>query len=152
MIDVGVASPSAHGQAMIRTDTVLSSARLKAGSGPATSQTTNVSAARPITTGTNTPVTASASRWIGAREPCASATRRTIWARTVSRPTRVARTVRVPVVLMVAPTTSSPATLATGMLSPVTMLSSTARATVHDRAVHGDLLAGPHADHVADRD
>ena len=41
-----------------------------------------------------------------------------IWARTVSRPTRVARTFSVPVVLTVAPTTSSPAALATGMLSP----------------------------------
>ena len=52
MIEVGVASPSAHGQAMIRTATVLSSARLNAGSGPKANQTTNVSAARPSTAGT----------------------------------------------------------------------------------------------------
>jgi len=126
MIEVGVASPRAQGQAMIRTATVLRSARLNAGSGPATSHTTNVSTASPMTTGTNTPVTASASRWIGAREPCASDTSRTTWARTVSLPTRVARIASEPVVLTVAPITSSPTALSTGRLSPVTMLSSTA--------------------------
>ncbi len=90
MIEVGVASPRAHGQAMIRTVIALTSARLNAGSGPKTSQTTNVKTAIASTTGTKTPVTASASRWIGAREPWASWTRRTICARTVSAPTRVA--------------------------------------------------------------
>ena len=34
MIDIGVAEPRAHGQAMIRTPTVLSRARLNAGAGP----------------------------------------------------------------------------------------------------------------------
>ena len=43
MIEVGVASPSAQGQAMISTATVLRSARLKAGAGPRSSQATNVS-------------------------------------------------------------------------------------------------------------
>ncbi len=52
MIEVGVARPSAQGQAMIRTATVLSRARLKAGSGPKANQTTNVNAASPRTIGT----------------------------------------------------------------------------------------------------
>ena len=90
MIEVGVARPSAHGQAMIRTAIVLTRARLNAGAGPNSIQTTKVNAAVARTTGTKTPVTASARRWIGAREPWASCTRRTIWARTVSAPTRVA--------------------------------------------------------------
>ena len=42
-----MARPSAQGQAMIRTATVLSSARLKAGAGPATNHTTNVMARQP---------------------------------------------------------------------------------------------------------
>ena len=54
MIDVGVARPSAHGQAMIRTDDRVEQreveGRLRA---RASSQTTNVSAASPITAGTN---------------------------------------------------------------------------------------------------
>ena len=52
MIEVGVARPSAHGQAMIRTATVFSSARLNAGAGPSVNQATNVRAARPRTAGT----------------------------------------------------------------------------------------------------
>jgi hypothetical protein len=34
MIDIGVARPSAHGQAMISTDTALTSAKPIAGGGP----------------------------------------------------------------------------------------------------------------------
>ena len=45
MIAVGVARPSAHGQAMISTATALSSAYVNAGSGPNASQTRNVPAA-----------------------------------------------------------------------------------------------------------
>ena len=52
MIEVGVARPSAQGQAMISTATVLSRARLKAGSGPTRNQTTKVTAAMPSTAGT----------------------------------------------------------------------------------------------------
>ena len=63
----------------------------------------------------------SARRWIGALEPCASSTSRTIWASAVSLPTLVARKLKEPVVLIVAPMTVSPARLSTGMRSPVSM-------------------------------
>ena len=46
--------------------------------------------------------------------------------------------------------TSSPGPFSTGMDSPVSMDSSTAERPSSDDAVHGDLLAGPHHDHVAD--
>src|SRR5439155_1063975 len=71
MIAVGVASPIAQGHAITRTATALVSARRPAGSGPRSHHETNVSAAITRTTGTKTPATRSASRWIGAREPWA---------------------------------------------------------------------------------
>ena len=86
MIAVGVARPMAHGQAMISTAIALASAKASFGSGPRSSQPTKVSAAIAMTAGTNQPVTRSATRWIGAFEPCARSTRATIWARAVSRP------------------------------------------------------------------
>ena len=69
MIEVGVARPIAHGQAMIRTATVFRSANVRAGSGPNRSQTKNVTAATPITAGTNTALILSARRWMGAFDP-----------------------------------------------------------------------------------
>ena len=45
MIDMGVARPSAHGHAMIRTETALTSACAMRGSGPTSAQTTNASTA-----------------------------------------------------------------------------------------------------------
>ena len=68
----------------------------------------------------------SASRWIGARDACACRTIVMIWASRVSAPTLSARTRSDPVVLTVAPITASPARLATGIGSPVTIDSSTA--------------------------
>ena len=53
MIDIGVASPSAHGHAMISTATALTSACARRGSGPTTAQTANASSATAITAGTN---------------------------------------------------------------------------------------------------
>ena len=97
MIAVGVARPMAHGQAMTRTATAFVSAYSSAGDGPKSAHTANVSAAMPSTTGTKTAATRSARRWIGAREPCASATRWMIRARVVSAPTRVARKTKLPV-------------------------------------------------------
>jgi hypothetical protein len=91
MIESGVARPSAHGQAMMSTDTALTSPRVSAGSGPRSNHTTNAPMAMKMTTGTKSPATRSASRWIGALEAWASRTSRTIWARTVSDPTAVAR-------------------------------------------------------------
>ena len=52
MIDSGVARPSAQGQAMINTATVLTSAKVNAGEGPKSNQTTKVTTAMNITTGT----------------------------------------------------------------------------------------------------
>ena len=52
MIDVGVASPSAHGQAIRSTATVFRSARTNAGSGPQTNHATKVTMPITITAGT----------------------------------------------------------------------------------------------------
>ncbi len=61
---VGVARPSAHGQAMISTATAAVNA---AETSPvAESHPASVTRASPITTGTNTAETRSTRRWIGA--------------------------------------------------------------------------------------
>ena len=62
MIDIGVASPRAHGQAMISTATALSSARVRLGCGPNMLQTAKVRAAMAMTAGTNSADTESAMR------------------------------------------------------------------------------------------
>ena len=125
MIESGVASPSAQGQAMISTATAFSSACAMRGSGPTLAQTAKVRAATASTAGTNTAETRSAMRWIGARLRCASATVRTICASKVSAPTRSARITSAPSPLRVAPVTRSPDDFATGNGSPVSMDSST---------------------------
>ena len=85
MIDIGVASPSAQGQAMISTETAFSTAYVQRGSGPNSPQTKKVAIAIPTTPSTNQYETPSAMRCIGARERCACATICTICASTVSR-------------------------------------------------------------------
>ena len=70
----------------------------------------------------------------------------------VSRPTRVARMTNVPVVLSVAPMTSSPGPLPAGIGSPVSIASSTADDALDDEAVDRHLVAGPDAEQVADDD
>ena len=125
MMAVGVARPMAHGQAMTRTAMNEVSAKVRLGSGPATNQTTNVSAARPRTIGTKTAAMRSARRAMGALEPWARWTRSTIRARAVSRPTRVARMTKLPVPLSDAPMTSSPGPTSTGIGSPVSIDRST---------------------------
>ena len=52
MIDIGVARPSAQGQAMISTETAETSAKAIAGSGPKMLQTTKARIATPTTAGT----------------------------------------------------------------------------------------------------
>ena len=121
MIAVGVARPMAHGQAMTRTLMNAVSASVRRGSGPARYQTAKVAAAATRTTGTNTSAIRSARRWMGAFEPCARRTSSTTRASAVSRPTRVARMMKVPVVLSVAPMTSSPGLTTTGIASPVSI-------------------------------
>ena len=126
MIAMGVASPSAHGQATMSTATDATRACARRGSGPIVAQTANATRAAKTTAGTNQPETTSASRWMGARLRCASITIRTIWARSVSFPTRSARMTNDPVPLSVAPVTRSPSRFSTGTGSPVTIDSSTA--------------------------
>ena len=84
---VGVASPSAHGQAMISTATAAVNAN--SADSPAPSQKPSVATAMPITIGTKMPETRSARRWTGALPDCASVTSRAIWASAVSLPTLV---------------------------------------------------------------
>ncbi len=72
------------------------------------------------------PATQSASFWIGALLACASSTSLIICASAVSAPTFVASNVNAPVLLSVPPITISPARFSTGMLSPVSIDSSTA--------------------------
>ena len=89
-IAVGVARPSAHGQAMISTATAAVNAA--AAECPDSSQAASVTAAMISTAGTKTADTRSASRWIEALPLCASATIRAIRASWVSAPTLLART------------------------------------------------------------
>ena len=69
---VGVASPSAQGQAMMSTATAAVNAKVALS--PVPSQKPSVPTATPMTTGTNTPETRSASRWTGALPFWASVT------------------------------------------------------------------------------
>ncbi len=114
---VGVARPSAHGQAMMSTATAA--VKAAAEPSPVASHTPRVTRASTITTGTKTAEIRSARRCTGALPLWASVTSRPIWASWVSAPTRVARTTRRPPALTVAPTTESPGLTSTGTLSPV---------------------------------
>ena len=124
MIAVGVASPSAHGHAITRTATACTSA---VAASPAIHHVAkNVTTAMARTIGTKMPETRSAVRWMGAFDPCACATRRTMPARSVSLAAFVASHVRSPSWFTVPAYTGSPGCFATGRDSPVSMLSSTA--------------------------
>ena len=81
-METGVANPMAQGQAMISTETPATSAC--AMPCPNASQTARVSAANPITTGTNHKVTRSTSACTGSLPPCASATSAMMRASTVA--------------------------------------------------------------------
>ena len=122
-IDVGVANPNAQGQATMSTPTVVVSASVTLPM--MLYQMIKVRIAIAITAGTNQPVTRSANFWIGAFEPWACCTNLTICARNVSFPIRVARNLKLPVLLIVAPMTSSPGCFFAAILSPVTIASST---------------------------
>jgi len=52
VMDIGVAKPSAHGQAMINTETAATSAKMNTGGGPKTTQAAKVQTAITITAGT----------------------------------------------------------------------------------------------------
>ena len=126
MIDIGVANPSAHGHAMMRTATAFTRPCARRGSGPQIAHTTNVAMAISTTAGTNQDDTRSARRWIGARVRWASLTMWTICASSVSLPTRSARMTKPPVPFTVPPMTRLPGVFSTGIDSPVTIDSSTA--------------------------
>jgi hypothetical protein len=124
MIAVGVARPSAHGQAI--TSTEIAATPPPVGLPNASHQTRNATAAITSTVGTNTDATRSARRCRSALPAWARSTIVTIRARAVSDPTAVARTVSTPEELIVAPTTRSPTDFSTGTDSPVSIDSSTA--------------------------
>ena len=124
MSAVGVASPSAHGHAMISTATAAENAA--SASPVTTSQPASVASERASTIGTKTLDTRSTRRWIGALPDWASATSRAICASAVSSPTFVARTTSRPYVLTVAPATEAPGPTSTGTGSPVSIDWSTA--------------------------
>ena len=126
--DMGVAIPSAQGQAMMSVVTMTIVAYAKAGLGPRTYQTTKPAIASMTTIGVKKRLTWSTIRWMGTFVACASWTRRTIDASAVSSPTRVARNVNAPWQFIVAPMTSSPTALSTGIDSPVIIDSSMAEA------------------------
>ena len=60
MTDTGVASPSAHGHAMMSTETAATRALASEGAGPNAPQAANVTAAAITTAGTNQAATMSA--------------------------------------------------------------------------------------------
>ena len=150
MIAVGVARPSAHGQA-IRTTAMACASACVAGA-PPSSQPPAVTPAMPMTLGTNTEEIRSASFWTGNLALCASSTMRTMWASTVSRPTAVARRVRAPFWFMQPPITLSPTALLTGRLSPVSIDSSTAELPAITSPSRRHPFAGPHQQRFAGDD
>ena len=114
---MGVASPSAHGQAMMSTATAAVNAAVQPA--PAINQPTAVSTERTNTTGTNTEDTRSARRWTGAFPVWARSTAAAICASSVSAPTRSARAMSRPVWLTAAPISGSPGPTSIGTDSPV---------------------------------
>ena len=153
MIAIGVARPSAHGQAMMSTATALTSACASRGSGPHRLHADERQRPRSATTaGTNQAATT-----IG--QPLDRRTRALRFARPSGRSARAAcrrRRARrasrsVPVPLIVPPVTRAPGSFSTGIGSPVTIDSSTDAAPLDDDAVDRDLLARPDAQQVADR-
>ena len=120
----GVARPSAHGHAMISTDSAALTAR-PAGS-PASSQPARVRPEQPRMAGTNTPQIRSAVRcaadfWDWARSTIASSR-----ASRVSAPARVTPTISRPVSATIPAVTSSPSAASPGTDSPVIALRSMA--------------------------
>ena len=69
MMEVGVANPSAQGQATIRTATEFRSANVNAGSGPNANHKPKVSMAIPMTMGTKTAATRSTNLATGGLDP-----------------------------------------------------------------------------------
>ena len=125
MIDIGVARPSAQGQAMISTlhggDQPEGEAAAPARTRPRRRRRAARRRSRPARTSRRPDRPAAGS---ARGERCASATICTICASIVSRPTFSARMTKPPDWLSVPPITLSPASLVTGIDSPVTIDSS----------------------------
>ena len=124
--DMGVAKPSAQGQAMISTVVAETIAKATLGSGPKFSQINALNTAIIITVGTKYAEITSANRPIGGLEFCARLTMSMICANAVSFPTRVASKRIEPLLLIVPAATSLPTAFSTGIGSPVSMDSSIA--------------------------
>src|SRR5690606_4016653 len=88
--DIGVARPSAQGQAIINTVVADTIAKATAGSGPKFNQVRALATAIIMTTGTKYAEMTSAKRPMGGLEFCARLTILMICASAVSLPTRVA--------------------------------------------------------------
>ena len=122
MIAVGVAKPRAQGQAITSTATAF---RMPVWASPAASHhPRKVSAATPITAGTNTAATRSTKRWTGALAACAPSTRRTMRDSVPSAADAVASASSRPSPFIAPPTSGAPGSFGTGRLSPVSRLSS----------------------------
>ncbi len=94
IIAVGVASPRAHGHDITSTDIPIDNANDTPF--PSKSHTKDVTTAIEITTGTNIPLTLSASFAIGAFDDAASSTSCIIFERVVSEPIFSARNLKYP--------------------------------------------------------
>ena len=123
IIAVGVARPSAHGQAI--TKTAINTVRENTTSFPDINHASPATIAITTTTGTKYPAIISASFAIGAFEPWASSTNLIICEIAVSLPTFSALNLIVPFLFILAPTTELPIFFSTGILSPVNIDSST---------------------------
>ena len=121
---VGVARPSAQGQAT--TSTAIMRVSEKINDSPLTPyHTAKVTSPIVTTAGTKKEDTRSANRCMGALVLCADSTNAIIWASMVSLPTFVARALKYPFWLMVAPMTCESTDFSTGMGSPEIIDSST---------------------------
>ena len=144
---VGVARPSAHGQAM--TSTATAAVMATSAGRPATSQPISGADRDGQDGGTKTAEIRSASRCTAALPVCASVTIRVRCASWVSAPTLVATTTSRPPTLTVPPMTACrarpPRHGLAGDHGPVQR-----RGAFADDTVGGDLLAGTHHELVAD--
>ncbi len=152
MIDIGVASPSAQGQAMISTATAadqrVGEARLGAPDRPGDEggrRATAITGGHELAghhVGEALDRRAAALRLGHHLRRCAPAGCRADPARP--------RMTKLPVAFTVPPITGAPGCFATGIGSPVTIDSSTDARALEHHAVDRHLLAGPHAQPVAD--
>ncbi len=145
---VGVASPSAQGQAITITETAAMMPEPK--SPMSSHQARKLAKAMASTIGTKTAATRSTRRCTGAFFACAASTSLMIRASIDCSPTARVSMRKRPLPLIEPPVTLSPATFATGRLSPVRRLSSTSLSPESTMPSAGKPLARPHHDDVGD--